>query len=90
MNKNVSFVEAPENVNKIGKDFVSEFMAKATPENRTWVILTLEREIKIHGERKGFLSFRREFAEEFFPEILAKNKKKEKKTFLDELKKAYA
>ena len=93
MSKSVVFygVKAPESVCKIGKDFINECMNNATPEERTWVILTLEREVALHGTRKGFLSFRAKFADKFFPEIVAKNKpKKAKLTFLDELKKNYA
>lgn len=92
MNKpvNASYVEAPESINNIGKEFVKKFMDRAPAEDQMWVILTLERENKIHGDRKGFLSFRSEFTEKFFPEILAKNKSKKNKTsFLDELKKDY-
>ena len=80
----------PASVNVIGKEFVREFMETATPEERKWVVLTLEREIAMNGMRKGFLSFRSQFADKFFPEIVAKNKpKKEKVSFLDELKKDY-
>ena len=87
----VSGMKAPESVSKIGKAFINEFMSKATPEQQAWVILTLEREVRIHGNKKGFFSFRSEFANMFFPEIIAKNKaKEEKKSFLDELKKKYA
>lgn len=92
MNKpvNVSYMDAPESVNNIGKEFIKQFMEKAPDEDRAWVILTLERENKIHGARKGFLTFRSEFASKFFPAIVAKNKsKEEKKSFLDELKKKY-
>ena len=32
----------PASVNVIGKEFVREFMETATPEERKWVVLTLE------------------------------------------------
>lgn len=92
MNKpvNVSYVDAPESVNSIGKEFIKQFMEKAPDEDRAWVILTLERENTIHGSQKGFLTFRSEFAKKYFPEIIATNKSKdEKKSFLDVLKKEY-
>ena len=77
----------PASVNVIGKEFVREFMETATPEERKWVVLTLEREIEEKGNKKGFFSFRSQFANKFFPEIVAKNNpKKEKTTFLDEMK----
>ena len=93
MSKSVVFngVKAPESVCKIGKAFINECMENATPEERMWIILTLEREIALHGKRGGFMSFRAEFVDKFFPEIAAKNKpKKEKLSFLDELKRNYA
>lgn len=90
MKKNVSFVEAPESINAIGKAFVIKFMDNAPAEDQAWVILTLERENTIHGSQKGFLTFRSEFAKKYFPEIIATNKSKdEKKSFLDVLKKDY-
>jgi len=77
----------PECVSKIDKKFIKEFTEKASPKAQRWIILTLEREIEEKGNKKGFFSFRSQFANKFFPEIVAKNNpKKEKPTFLDEMK----
>lgn len=77
----------PESVSKIDKKFIKEFTEKASPKARKWIILTLEREIEDKGKKKGFFSFRSQFANKFFPEIIAKNNpKKEQPSFLDEMK----
>ena len=89
MNKSVNTtkVQAPESVNKINQQFVKDFAANASPKERKWIVLTLERAIEEKGSKSAFLTFRSEFAEKFFPEIVAKNKpKKAKTTFLDEMK----
>ena len=87
MNKSTNVVKAPESVNKINQQFVKDFAANATPKERKWIVLTLERAIEEKGNKSAFLTFRSEFAEKFFPEIVAKNKpKKAKATFLDEMK----
>lgn len=77
----------PESVCKINKKFIMEFAETASPKAKKWIILTLEREIEEKGKKNGFHSFRALFADKFFPDIVAKNKpKKEKPSFLDEMK----
>lgn len=81
----------PVSVSKINKQFIMEFTENASPKAKKWIILTLEREIEEKGKKNGFLSFRSQFADKFFPEIVAKNKpKKEQPSFLDEMKKICA
>ena len=77
----------PESVSKIDKKFIMAFAENASPKAKKWIILTLEREIEEKGKKNGFLSFRSQFADKFFPDIVAKNKpKKEQPSFLDEMK----
>ena len=83
----VNGVKAPESVSKINKQFIKEFSENATPKEKKWIVLTLERAIEEKGTKGGFLAFRSEFADKFFPEIVAKNKpKKAQPSFLDEMK----
>ena len=82
----VNGVKAPESVSKINKQFIKEFCENATPKEKKWIVLTLERAIEEKGTKGGFLAFRSEFADKFFPEIVAKNKpKKPQPSFLDEI-----
>ena len=77
----------PASVSKINKQFIMEFAENAFPKAKKWIILTLEREIEEKGKKNGFLSFRSQFADKFFPDIVAKNKpKKAQPSFLDEMK----
>ena len=89
MNKpaNVNVVKVPESVSKIDKKFIMAFAENASPKAKKWIVLTLEREIEDKGKKKGFFSFRSQFAHKFFPEIIAANNpKKEQTSFLDEMK----
>lgn len=80
-------IEKPKSVSKIDKKFIMEFAEIASQKDKKWIILTLEREIEDKGKKKGFFSFRSQFAHKFFPEIIAANNpKKEQPSFLDEMK----
>ena len=85
--KKGNVMNKPESVSKINKQFIKEFSENASPKEKKWIVLTLERAIEEKGTKGGFLAFRSEFADKFFPEIVAKNKpKKPQPSFLDEMK----
>lgn len=73
-----------EKVLDISNDFIYEFCKSASKEDREWVKQHIAQCILDYGEDKYFPKFRSEFAKKFYPDLLAKKKKKP--TLLERIK----
>lgn len=78
-------MKKPERVIDIDRALVHEFAKTQSVEEVKWMKLALEKANLERGEQYGFAAFRVEFAERYYPEIIAK--KKRKPTLLDDLTK---